>query len=63
MGVKFNSEDLKLKLELSKNFIKTGVVAKFNPQDSKFYFKTELNLTNQKLLLMIILPQELIRLL
>lgn len=27
MGVKFNSEDLKLKL--SKNFIKTGVVAKF----------------------------------
>ncbi len=46
IGVKFNSEDLKLKLELSKNFIKTDMVAKFNPQNSKFYFKTGLNLSN-----------------
>lgn len=48
IGVKFDTEDLKLKLELSKNFIKTGMVAKFNPQDSKFYLKTGLNLLNQK---------------
>ncbi|QKQ24380.1 hypothetical protein HUE58_04445 [Candidatus Ruthia endofausta] len=44
IGVKFNSEDLKLKLELNKNFIKTGMVTKFNP------FKTGLNLSNQKLI-------------
>jgi hypothetical protein len=49
IGIKLNSQDLKLKLELSENFIKTGMVAKFNPQNSNFHIKTGVNLSNQKL--------------
>ncbi|MCF6310009.1 MAG: hypothetical protein L3J19_05990 [Sulfurimonas sp.] len=48
-GVMFDSEDIKIKLEATSDFIKTGAVLKFNPFVKDWYFKVGANYINQKM--------------
>ena len=48
-GVMFDSEAVKVKLEGTSDYIKTGAVLKFNPINNKWYFKVGANYINQKM--------------
>ena len=48
-GVMFDSEAIKIKLEATSDFIKTGAVLKFNPNNDNFYIKVGANYINQKM--------------
>lgn len=45
----FDSEEVKVKLEGTSDFIKTGAVLKFNPIANKWYIKVGANYINQKM--------------
>ncbi|MBT5934090.1 cadherin repeat domain-containing protein [Sulfurimonas sp.] len=47
-GIMLDSENVKVKLEATSDFIKTGAVLKFNPLE-KYYIKVGLNYLNQKM--------------
>ena len=47
-GIMYDSEDLKVKLEGTSDFVKTGAVLKVNPFTPNLYFKFGLNYINQK---------------
>jgi opacity protein-like surface antigen len=50
LGVIFDSEDVKVKLEGTADFLKFGTVLKFNPlDDANWYFKVGANYINQKM--------------
>jgi hypothetical protein len=50
VGVMFDSEDVKVKLEGTSDFLKFGTVLKFNPlDDANWYFKIGANYINQKM--------------
>ena len=49
LGLMLDSEDIKIKLETTSDFIKLGTVLKFNPIDGKFYIKVGANYINQKM--------------
>lgn len=49
VGVMFDSEAIKVKLERTSNFIKTGAVLKFNPFIQDLYFKLGADYINQKM--------------
>lgn len=48
-GIMFDSEEVKVKLEATSDFIKTGAVLKFNPIANKWYIKVGANYINQKM--------------
>jgi len=48
-GIMFDSEDVKVKIEATSDFIKSGMVLKFNPFDKDWYFKVGANYINQKI--------------
>lgn len=48
-GIMFDSEEVKVKLEATSDFIKTGAVLKFNPFMEDWYFKLGLNYINQNM--------------
>jgi hypothetical protein len=48
-GIMFDSEEVKVKLEGTSDFIKTGAVLKFNPIANKWYIKVGANYINQKM--------------
>jgi len=47
-GIMFDSEAIKVKLEGTSDFIKTGMVLKFNPFSPNLYFKVGANYIDQK---------------
>jgi len=49
LGLMYDSEAIKAKIETTSDFIKFGSILKFNPTNSKWYIKTGLNYINQKL--------------
>jgi len=49
MGLMFDSEDIKVKIEGTSDFLKTGMVLKFNPFNPNLYFKVGANYINQKM--------------
>ena len=49
LGLMLDSEDIKVKLEATSDFVKFGTVLKFNPIDGKFYIKVGANYINQKM--------------
>ncbi len=49
VGIMFDSEEVKVKLEGTSDFIKAGAVLKFNPSNSKWYVKVGANAINQKM--------------
>jgi len=49
IGVMLDSEAIKVKIEGTSDFIKSGAVVKFNPFNPSLYFKVGLNYINQKI--------------
>jgi len=49
LGIMFDSEAIKVKLEKTSDFIKGGAVLKFNPISEKWYIKVGANTINQKM--------------
>jgi len=49
MGIMFDSEAIKVKVEGTSDFIKSGAVLKLNPFNPNLYFKLGLNYINQKM--------------
>lgn len=49
VGIMFDSESIKIKIEGTSDFIKSGAVLKFNPVTNKWYIKVGANYINQKM--------------
>ena len=49
VGFMYDSEEIKVKLEGTSDFIKAGAVVKFNPYNDKWYVKVGANIVNQKM--------------
>lgn len=49
LGMMYDSENIKVKLEKTSDFLKTGTVLKFNPMDGKFYVKVGANYLSQRM--------------
>ena len=49
VGFMFDSEEVKVKLEGTSDFLKAGAVVKFNPVTNKWYVKVGANVVNQKM--------------
>lgn len=49
VGIMFDSDAVKVKVETTSDFIKTGLVLKFNPITENWYFKVGANYINQKM--------------
>jgi hypothetical protein len=48
-GIYYNSDEYKIKLESTSDYIKGGAVLKFNPLSGKWYIKVGVNAINQKM--------------
>ena len=49
LGMMYDSEKIKIKVENTSDFLKTGTVLKFNPMDGKFYVKVGANYLSQRM--------------